>query len=172
MKKLTYKQKRKIADMMEPLISIIIAALMVVSVADAREISISRKELKQDGVKIPEAGKQYTEQNVVLLAKLIQAENGHAKHDETLWLTGAVVLKRVKAKSYPNTISGVIYQKGQYSTAGHLHNIRPSTRSLEIANELLIYGVDDLPDNLVFQSMFPQGKRIYKKIDGEYFCLA
>ncbi len=66
----------------------------------------------------------------------------------------------------------MIYQKGQYSTAGMLDSINPSTRALEIANEILIYGVSELPDNLVFQSMFPQGKKIYKKIDGEYFCLA
>lgn len=140
---------------------------------DAKEkvpIKLRNKELKAQGIELP--GKHYTKSNVELLAKLIMAENGHAKHDETLWLTGAVVLKRVKAKGYPSTIRGVIYQKGQYSTAGRLDTVKPSIRALEIANELLIYGTDDLPDNLVFQSMFPQGKKTYKVIDGEYFCLA
>jgi uncharacterized protein YerC len=81
-------------------------------------------------------------------------------------------LKRVKAKSYPNTIQGVIYQKGQYSTASRLSSVKPSERCYEIANDLLTNGVDDLPDNLVFQSMFKQGKKTYRIIDGEYFCLA
>lgn len=135
-----------------------------------KEMTVTMKQLKAEGIKKP--SKHYTKQNVILLAKLIQAENGGAKHDETLYLTGAVVMKRVKAKSYPNTIKGVIYQSGQYSTADRLGSVKPSTRALEIANDILTEGVDELPDNLVFQSMFKQGKKIYKVIDGEYFCLA
>jgi spore germination cell wall hydrolase CwlJ-like protein len=134
------------------------------------KIALSKEELKEGGVKVPT--KLYNRSNLELLAKLIMAENGSAKHDETLYLTGAVVLKRVKAKSYPNTIQGVIYQKGQYSTASRLSSVKPSERCYEIANDLLVNGVDDLPNNLVFQSMFKQGKKIYKIVDGEYFCLA
>lgn len=143
-----------------------------VSFAKTKEsrICVSKNQLSEGGIISPT--KHYTKENVVLLAKLIQAENGNAKHDKTLYLTGAVVMKRVKSKSYPNTVGGVIYQKGQYSTANRLDSVKPSTRALEIANEILIYGVSELPDNLVFQSMFPQGKKVYKKIDGEYFCLA
>ncbi len=133
------------------------------------KISLTKKELKREGVKVPT--KHYSKENLILLAKLIQAENGGAKHDETLYLTGAVVMKRVKAKCYPNTIREVIYQRGQYSTASRLDSVKPSTRSLEIANDILVCGVDELPDNLVLQAMFVQNK-VYKKIDGEYFCLA
>ena len=121
---------------------------------------------------VPKATKHYSNSNVVLLAKLIEAENGSAQNDETLWLTGAVVMKRVKSKAYPNSIRGVIYQRGQYATAAKLDSVNPSTRALEIANDLLGVGCKELPDNLVFQAMFPQGREVYKKIDGEYFCLA
>lgn len=137
---------------------------------ELHEMTVSEQELKLEDVVQPT--KYYTKSNVILLAKLIQAENGGAKHDETLYLTGAVVMKRVKSKHYPNTIREVIYQKGQYSTASRLDSVKPSTRALEIANDILVYGVDELPDNLVFQAMFEQGKEVYKKIDGEYFCLA
>lgn len=134
------------------------------------EIAVSAKKLKKEKVKKPT--KHYNKRNVVLLAKLIQVENGGAKHDETLYLTGAVVMKRVESDGYPDTIKEVIYQKGQYSTASRLDSVKPSTRALEIANDILVYGVDELPDNLVFQSLFSQGGKLYKKIDGEYFCLA
>ena len=107
----------------------------------------------------------------MLLAKLLEAENGSAS-DECIYMTGVVVLKRVKSKAYPNTIYDVIHQKGQYSTASKLDSINPSDKCLEIAEELLIYGVDDYPDKLVFQSMFPQGSKTYAVLDGEYFCLA
>lgn len=123
-----------------------------------------------------EPGKLHTEENVMLLARLIQAENGSAIHDETLVLTGVCVLKRVKSKRYPDTLRDVIYQEGNggraYSTAPGLDGVVPSERALEIAEELLIYGVDEYPDSLVYQAMFPQGERVYKRLDGEYFCLA
>lgn len=119
--------------------------------------------------------KLHTEENVMLLAKLIEAENGSAIHDETLVLTGVCVLKRVKSPHYPDTLRGVIYQEGgggrAYATAPGLDGVHPSERALEIAEELLVYGVDEYPDSLVYQAMFPQGK-VHKKLDGEYFCLA
>jgi len=123
-----------------------------------------------------EPDRLHTEGSIMLLARLIEAENGSAPHDETLCLTGVCALKRVKSPCYPDTLEGVIYQEGSggraYSTAPGLEKVVPSERSLEIAEELLVYGVDEYPDTLVFQAMFPQGKRVYRKLDGEYFCLA
>lgn len=112
----------------------------------------------------------YTEDNLILLAKLLEAENG-SNSDECIFMTGVVVMKRVKSKLFPNSIKGVIYQPGQYSTAKKLDRVNPSDRCLEIAEELLIYGCDEYPDNLIYQSMFSQGSKLYKKIDGECFCL-
>lgn len=141
-----------------------------VEAKEVHKMTVSENDLDHEGIARPT--KHYTKSNVILLAKLIQAENGWAKHDETLYLTGAVVMKRVKSKHYPDTIKEVIYQSGQYSTASRIDSVKPSTRALEIANDILVYGADELPDSLVFQSMFEQGKKVYKKIDGEYFCLA
>ena len=111
--------------------------------------------------------------DVLNLARIIQAENGGHEDDEALLLTGVVVLKRVKSKHYPDTIMGVISQKGQYSTYadGKFWN-EPSKRSMRIAKKLLSTNiVHDYPDNLVFQSEFKQGKSVYKKLGHEYFCL-
>lgn len=112
--------------------------------------------------------------DVLNLARIIQAENGGHEDDEALLLTGVVILKRVKSKHYPDTIMGVISQKGQYSTYadGKFWN-EPSKRSMRIAKSLLSTNiVHDYPDNLVFQAEFEQGRAIYKKLGYEYFCLA
>lgn len=112
--------------------------------------------------------------DVLNLARIIQAENGGHEDDEALVLTGVVVLKRVKSKHYPDTITGVISQKGQYSTYadGKFWN-EPSNRSMRIAKKLLSTDIaDDYPDNLVFQAEFRQGKSVYKKLGYEYFCLS
>lgn len=145
---------------------------MLSRVAQAKRVSTNR-DMRDKNAKASE--KLYSDEDALLLARLIEAENGSAKHDETLVLTGVCVLKRVKSKSFPDTIRGVIFETGtwgkSYATAPELSDITPSTRAMEIAEELLVYGVDEYPDSLVFQSMFPQGRRIYKKLDGEYFCL-
>lgn len=118
--------------------------------------------------------KRVSNKDVLNLARIIQAENGGHEYDEALLLTGVVVLKRVKSKQYPDTIIGVISQRGQYSTYadGKFWN-KPSKRSMRIAKKLLTTDIsDEYPDNLVFQSEFKQGRKVYKKLGYEYFCLA
>ncbi|MDD4689168.1 MAG: stalk domain-containing protein [Eubacteriales bacterium] len=52
----------------------------------------------------------YSNDDILLLAKLIYAEAGATTFSEQLGI-GSVVMNRVKSSSYPNTISGVIYDK-------------------------------------------------------------
>ena len=118
--------------------------------------------------------KEVSENDILNLARIIQAENGGHEDDEALVLTGVVVLKRVKSDEYPDTIMGVISQKGQYSTYadGKFWN-EPSKRSMIIAKKILKTNIAErYPDNLVFQAEFRQGKAIYEKLGNEYFCLA
>lgn len=118
--------------------------------------------------------KEVSENDILNLARIIQAENGGHEDDEALVLTGVVVLKRVKSDEYPDTIIGVISQKGQYSTYadGKFWN-EPSKRSMRIAKKILKTNIAErYPDNLVFQAEFRQGKSVYKKLGHEYFCLA
>lgn len=126
-----------------------------------------KKQKKQKNHVVPN-------EDVMNLARIIHAENGGHEDDEALLLTGIVVLKRVKSKHYPDTIMGVISQKGQYSTYadGKFWN-EPGKRSMRIAKKLLLTDIaDDYPDNLVFQAEFRQGESVYKKLGHEYFCLA
>ena len=54
--------------------------------------------------------------DVTLLAAIIQCEAGGGSYEGQV-AVGAVVLNRVRSSSYPNTISGVIYQRGQFGPA-------------------------------------------------------
>lgn len=111
--------------------------------------------------------------DICRIAQLISAENGGAEDDDCLVLTGIVAMKRVKSRSFPNTIDKVISQRGQYGTYPALLNENPSERCLEIAEEILRWNLQkDYPNSLVFQSEFPQGRAVYRKIGHEYFCLA
>ena len=54
--------------------------------------------------------------DLTLLAAIIECEAGGESYECQL-AVGAAVINRVKSGSYPNSISGVIYQKGQFGPA-------------------------------------------------------
>ena len=59
-------------------------------------------------------GGKYSQSDYNLLARLISAE-ARGESYTGQFAVGAVVLNRVEHPSFPNTISGVIYQKGAFS---------------------------------------------------------
>ncbi len=67
--------------------------------------------ITMDGYTIPQAyvdAAAFSDDDVILLAKLIYAESGYCTFAEQLGI-GGVIMNRIKSSSYPNTISGVIY---------------------------------------------------------------
>lgn len=58
----------------------------------------------------------YTEEDVILLAAIIECEAGYQNYDALL-AVGAVVVNRMKHRNYPDTVYGVIYQSGQFPPA-------------------------------------------------------
>lgn len=147
--------------------------LPIVNTEPKVEQMVCRK-IEYKKVKKKRKKKSVPNKDVLNLARIIQAENGGHEDDEALVLTGVVVIKRVKSDEYPDTIMGVISQKGQYSTYadGKFWN-KPSKRSMRIAKKILKTNIAErYPDNLVFQAEFRQGRAVYKKLGHEYFCLA
>ena len=59
-------------------------------------------------------GGSYSDSDVELLARIISAEARGEPYTGQV-AVGAVVLNRVEHPSFPNTISGVVYQKGAFS---------------------------------------------------------
>ena len=72
-----------------------------------------------------------------LLSKLVYAEARGEPYKGQV-AVAAVVLNRVKSSSFPNTISGVIYQKGAFScvTDGQI-NLTPDSDSIRAAKDAL-----------------------------------
>ena len=113
----------------------------------------------------------YTQEDINLLAEVIYHENWHTDKDHlAAYYTGAVVMNRVKSSDWPNTISGVLYQKGQYSTTKYFYTVSLPQEVYEMAEGILKNGTDDVPENVVFQAMRKQGKGTWKKVGTDYFC--
>ena len=66
------------------------------------------------GIQTPGAVESSTSGDVALLARLISAEARGESYEGQV-AVGAVVMNRIAHPSFPNTLSGVIYQKGAFS---------------------------------------------------------
>ena len=106
-----------------------------------------------------------------LLAEVIYHENWHTDSEHlAAYYTGAVVLNRVQHSEFPDTIRGVLYQKGQYSTTHKFFTKTLPEECYSMARDLLLHGSPDVPESIVFQAMFRQGKGVWKKVNTDYFC--
>lgn len=113
----------------------------------------------------------FSDEQIDLLARLIQAEAGSDWcTDELQRGVGSVVINRMNDSRYPDTMHDVIYQPGQYSPtkSGAINN--PATVRARANAEYVIHNGSTLPDNVLFQAQFIQADGVYKKIGNQYFC--
>jgi hypothetical protein len=114
--------------------------------------------------------RNYTDEELDIMAHLICGE-AQTYDDQEQQYIASVVLNRVKHSSYPNTIKGVVFQKGQYScTWDGNYNRTPTERNWANAKYILENG-SILPDNVVYQSQVKQGRGVYVKTKYHYYCI-
>ncbi len=79
----------------------------------------------------------YTSSDVYLLARCIYGEARGEVYEGQV-AVGAVVLNRVKSPSFPNTVSGVIYQKGAFTAVddGQI-NLTPNQTAINAAKDAM-----------------------------------
>lgn len=140
--------------------------------ATTKPLTVETSEVVEVGIE--EADQM--EQDIDLLARLITAEVGYSTAYDPLdyelacYLTGSVVLNRMKHEQYPDTLEGVIYDPGQYSPTWNGSINRPyDDTAWEIAEELLTYGTD-IDESVIFQANFEQGSGVYQEIGNLKFC--
>lgn len=106
---------------------------------------------------------------IQLLAAAMELENG-CNSDLCLMLTGSVILNRVNSPDWPNTVYGVLHQKGQYAewTLRHLDTVKVSERTMCLALKLVMCG--SLDTEIIFQSMHPELGKVKYKVDTDYFA--
>lgn len=83
----------------------------------------------QDAQTLEQIAEQKKQSDVALLAALIFCEAGNQPYDGKV-AVGAVVMNRMNSSRYPNTLEGVIYQRGQFTPAmtGKLARVLSSGR--------------------------------------------
>ena len=118
-----------------------------------------------------------------MMAIVIYREaGGDAYSNKTRIMVGNVVMNRVRSKSFPNTIYGVLTQRGQYagmsngvywpSRASNRWEQEAVKRAKKCAKKVL-EGKNYLPANVVYQSDYRSlGSGVYCVADGMYFNYA
>lgn len=119
---------------------------------------------------------EYKRESINLLAEVIYWENWHTDADKrAAYLTGAVVMNRVKRDDAwlhlngEKTVKGVLYARGQYSTTKYFFTKEIPQECYDMARDIWENGTPDVPENVIFQATFSQGK-LFEKVNGEWFC--
>lgn len=113
------------------------------------------------------------------VAHLMMGEAGYTDSTERR-LTASVLLNRVDSDLFPDTIGECLYQDNpiQYSTVYDPNSMyweEPTDECWKDAEDLLTQwyetGETDLPENVLYQSRFPQGSGTHLVSTwGQYFC--
>ena len=112
----------------------------------------------------------YSQADLDLLARLVYAEAGSDWcSDEMQLLVANVVTNRINDGRFPDTLRGVVYQRGQYACAGKLGRVKPNARAVKNAKRVL-EGERFCSARVVFQSEFRQGRGLWKTVGNQYFC--
>lgn len=92
----------------------------------------------------------YTEEDLLLLAKLVQVESGYESYEGQL-AVASVILNRVKDSRFPDTIRGVIYSGRQFPPAhnGLLDKSVPNESVLRAVKDAL-NGKNNVEDAIYF----------------------
>lgn len=88
----------------------------------------------------------YSDEEVYLLAQLVHHEAHNQSYNGKVAIA-EVVLNRVNSSLFPNEVSSVIFQGGQFTSKRRLKNVNPTDQELRIANSVLNGNLRTFNDN-------------------------
>ncbi len=144
---------------------------------DAYTRAETEAETESDETETEPVPMEYTDEDLYVLSHIIQCESGNCQR-EMMEGVGSVVLNRVADPRFPNTITEVVNQPGQYTpvASGAFASAQPTELVIEVAVDLLEWG-SKFPPEVVWQANFPQGEGTYLPLDPPpgvgstmYFC--
>ena len=106
----------------------------------------------------------YTEEELMLLAKLVQVEAGYEPYEGQVAVAN-VVVNRVRDSRFPDTIRGVIYHGSQFPPAhnGKLDRAVPSESAMRAA-EAALHGENEAGEALYFYNPKVSGGRFWDSL--------
>ena len=118
----------------------------------------------------------YSNEDVTLLAKVISAEARGESYEGQV-AVGAVILNRVAHPSFPDTISGVVYQNGAFSCVYDSNWYQPVADSAKRAAQDALNGWDPSGGAVYYYNpaktndKWIRTRTVIKVIGNHYFCI-
>ena len=116
--------------------------------------------------------------DLLLLSRVIDAMAGSDwLTDDFRMCVGEVVLNRVASPEFPDTLYGVVYQRGQYTVVNtaHFSTLAPRRECVDCALRLLT-GERHMVPAVVYQADYLQGELFTmfpdRQLGSTYFCLS
>ena len=116
-----------------------------------------------------QAVQSYTDEELYILAHAICGEGQCCPDEEQLYI-GSVILNRKNHGAYPDTIEGVVFQKGQYACTWDGNYYREPTEVNWRNARWLLENGSILPGNVVYQAGFRQGSGLYLQTRYHKYC--
>lgn len=96
----------------------------------------------------------FSQDEITILEKCVMAEAGN-QDQKTQEMVATVILNRVKSGNFPNSISGVVFQKGEFSCVpdGNYDAAVPTEQVKAAVDQALFDYVNDMriyPDNVLY----------------------
>ena len=118
----------------------------------------------------------FTNDEINLLAKVISAEARGESYEGQV-AVGAVILNRIAHPSFPDTLSGVVYQKGAFSCVNDSNWYQPVAESAKRAAKDAINGWDPTGGAIYYynpaktSNAWMRSRTVIKIIGNHYFCI-
>lgn len=108
-----------------------------------------------------------TEDERELLARVVYAESNTESLEGQI-AVAQVVLNRVRSESFPDTVSEVIYQERQFSTASILGSVVPNETNYEAVDKA--FETEVVPYEVFYFSRGAENDRVWGQIGAHVFC--
>lgn len=102
-----------------------------------------------------------------LLARVVYAESNTEPLEGQI-AVAQVVLNRVRSESFPDTVSEVIYQERQFSTASILGSVVPNETNYEAVDAA--FETEVVPYEVLYFSRGAENDRVWGRIGAHVFC--
>lgn len=112
-----------------------------------------------------------TEEEFYLISSVVEAESDRSESLDGRILIAETILNRVNSPSFPDTITGVLTQSGQFTTVVNGHSV---TERTELSDQAVIIAVQEIesgtaPEVLFFNCIGYNYGTPYGYVDGNYF---
>lgn len=153
----------------EPPAPVYSSAALAAHLAVAPEVAAHEPQTPEPPAE-PEPEPRYEEitaEERELLACVVYAES-NTEPIEGQIAVAQVVLNRVRSESFPDTVSEVIYQERQFSTASILGSVVPNETNYEAVDAA--FETEVVPYEVLYFSRGAENDRVWGRIGAHVFC--